>query len=66
MKSILLVICTLLLLTACNTGYGPLQDHSEFISAKLAADQRTVVFSAHHYAYRPAAGWRAFPIEVAF
>ena len=61
MKSILLAIGTLLLLTACNTGYGPLQDHSEFISARLAADQRTVVFSAHHYAYRPATGWRAFP-----
>ncbi len=61
MKTILLAICTLLQLTACNLGYGPLQDRSEFVSAKLATDQRTVVFSAHHYAYRPAAGWRAFP-----
>ena len=62
MKKIsLLAICSLLLLTACNTGYGLLQDHSEFVSAKLAGDQRRVVFSAHHYAYRPASGWRAFP-----
>lgn len=61
MKFFPLAIGTLLLLTACNLGYGPLQDHSEFVSAKLAEDQRTVVFSAHHYAYRPASGWRAFP-----
>ena len=61
MKFFLLAICTLLLLTACNAGYGPLQDHSAFVNAKLAEDQRTVVFSAHHYRYRPASGWRAFP-----
>lgn len=61
MKTTLLAVCMLLLLAACNTGYGPLQDHSEFISARLTADQRTVVYSAHHFAYRPATDWRAFP-----
>lgn len=61
-KSLLLALALgSLLLTACNLGYGPVQDHSEFISARLAGDQRTVVFSVHHFAYRPATGWRAFP-----
>lgn len=60
-RILFLAIATLLLLTACNAGYGPLQDYSEFVNAKLAEDQRTVVFSAHHYTYRPANGWRAFP-----
>lgn len=61
MRRILFLVIVTLLLTACNLGYGPLQDHSKFVSAKLAEDKRTVVFSAHHYAYRPASGWRAFP-----
>jgi|GEM_PF-3444747 len=48
-------------MTACSAGYGPLQDHSEFVSARLADDKRTVLFSFHQFAYRAATGWRAFP-----
>jgi hypothetical protein len=47
--------------TSCKAGYGPLEDHSEFVSARLAEDNRTVVFSAHQFTYRAATGWRAFP-----
>ena len=61
MKLILVAIITLLHLTACHWGYGPLQDRSEFVSARLADDGHTVLFSFHRFAYRPAAGWRAFP-----
>ncbi|HTL17918.1 MAG TPA: hypothetical protein VL793_11820 [Patescibacteria group bacterium] len=42
-------------------GYGPVQDHSEFISTRLADDGRTVVFTLHQFAYQSATGWRAFP-----
>jgi len=48
------------LLSSCSPGYGPVQDHSEFVSAQLTPDRR-VLFSFHRFAYRPAAGWRAFP-----
>lgn len=61
MKSVLFAISALFLLTSCNAGYGPLEDHSEFVSAQLAEDNHTIVFSAHHFAYRLATGWRAFP-----
>ena len=61
MKHILLAISTLLLLTSCHLGYGPLQDQSKFVSARLADDKRTVLFSFHRFAYRAATGWRAFP-----
>lgn len=46
---------------ACNAGYGPREDHSEFKSAKLAEDGDTVLFSYHRFLYRPASGFRAFP-----
>jgi hypothetical protein len=61
MNRFLFVTSTLLLLTSCNFGYGPLQDHSEFVSARLAEDNHAVLFSFHRFAYRPATGWRAFP-----
>jgi hypothetical protein len=61
MKIVFLFISVLVLMTSCGAGYGPLQDHSEFVSARLADDKRTVLFSFHQYAYRAAAGWRAFP-----
>ncbi len=57
---IFLASAVLPLLAACNMGYGPRQDHSEFVSAKLTEDKH-VLFSYHHFAYRPAAGMRAFP-----
>jgi len=61
MKSVLFAISVLLLAASCNMGYGPLEDHSEFVSARVAEDKHTIVFSAHHFTYRPATGWRAFP-----
>src|SRR3972149_26539 len=61
MKHILLVISTLFLMASCVVGYGPLQDHSEYVSARLADDNRTVLFSFNRFAYRAATGWRAFP-----
>jgi len=61
MKSVLFAISALFLLASCNAGYGQLEDHSEFVSAQLAEDNHTIVFSAHNFAYRLAAGWRAFP-----
>ncbi len=61
MNRILPAISMLLLLTSCHIGYGPLQDHSEFVSTRLADDNHIVLFSFHRFAYRAAAGWRAFP-----
>ena len=61
MKRFLLAISLLLMLSSCAMGYGPLEDHSEFVSARLAEDKRTIVFTAHHFTYRVATGWRAFP-----
>jgi hypothetical protein len=61
MKRTLIAISTLLFMTSCHLGYGPLQDHSKFVSTRLADDQRTVLFSFHRFAYRAATGWRAFP-----
>ena len=61
MKRTLIGISTLLLVTSCHLGYGPLQDQSKFVSARLADDKRTVLFSFHRFAYRAATGWRAFP-----
>ena len=61
MKRHVIAISTLFLLTSCHLGYGPLQDRSKFVSARLADDQRTVLFSFHRFAYRAATGWRAFP-----
>jgi hypothetical protein len=61
MKAGLFAIGLLVLMTSCKAGYGPLEDHSAFVSAQLAEDKRTIVFSAHQFAYRAATGWRAFP-----
>jgi len=61
MKRTLIAISTLFLMTSCHLGYGPLQDQSKFVSARLADDKRTVLFSFHRFAYRAATGWRAFP-----
>jgi hypothetical protein len=61
MKHKLIAISTLFLMTSCHWGYGPLQDQSKFVSARLADDKRTVLFSFHRFAYRAATGWRAFP-----
>jgi len=52
---------TLLFASLAFFGYGPVQDHTEFVSARLADDHHTVLFTLHQFAYRPAAGWRAFP-----
>jgi hypothetical protein len=60
-KIVILAGWMLFLLASCNSGYGPLQDHSRFVSAKLADDRKRILFSYHHFTYRPAAGWRAFP-----
>jgi hypothetical protein len=61
MKRTLIAISTLLLMTSCHLGYGPLQDQSKFVSARLGDDKRIVLFSFHRFAYRAATGWRAFP-----
>jgi hypothetical protein len=60
LKIAILFAGSLFLMTSCGTGYGPLEDHSEFVSARLV-DNRTVLFSFHRFTYRPATGWRAFP-----
>ncbi|MGA7827935.1 MAG: hypothetical protein WCA04_09760 [Geobacteraceae bacterium] len=57
----LLAIGMLLFLTSCSWGYGPLQDYSQFVSAKLLDDGQSILFTYHRYTYRPATGWRAFP-----
>ena len=44
-----------------STFYGPPEDHSRFIDARLLADQRTCLFSFYRYVYRPAQGVAAFP-----
>jgi hypothetical protein len=61
MKIVFLFISVMFLVASCGAGYGPLEDHSEFVSARLADDKRTVLFSFHRFAYRAATGWRAFP-----
>lgn len=52
---------TVLVLTACNMGWGPPRDLSGFESAALIDDGKAAVFSYQRVAYRPATGWRAFP-----
>lgn len=56
-----IAIGMLFLVASCHWGYGPLKDYSEFVSARLADDGHTVLFSFHRFAYRSASGWRAFP-----
>lgn len=49
-------------LSGCSAvGYGPKQDYSKFVSAKLAEDGCTALWTFHHFVYRPATGIRAFP-----
>lgn len=57
----LMFLASILLLTSCSFGYGPVQDYSRFVSARLLGDGKTILFTYHCYAYRPATGWRAFP-----
>jgi len=61
MKQAIFSVWILVLLTSCGSGYGPLRDYSSFVSARLLDDKRSVLFTYHHFTYRPAAGWRAFP-----
>lgn len=61
MQKLLPRTLAIVMLVACNAGYGPLQDRSQFVSVRLADDGRTVLFSYHRFLYRPAAGIRAFP-----
>lgn len=61
MRKLLLAIGMFLFLSSCSWGYGPLQDYSQFVSAKLLDDSQTILFTYHRYTYRPATGWRAFP-----
>jgi hypothetical protein len=60
-KPLHIVLGCLLVLCSCDFGYGPVRDQSQFISARLMEDKRTIVFSYHHFRYRSATGWRAFP-----
>src|SRR5436190_17538388 len=55
------LLATLLFASLAFFGYGPVQDHTEFVSARLADDHHTVLFTLHQFAYRSAIGWRAFP-----
>ena len=59
-KRVCLGLSGLLLLSSCVPGYGPLEDHSEFVSAQQTEDGRAL-FSFHRFAYRSATAWRAFP-----
>lgn len=43
------------------SGYGPSEDHSKAISAKVARFGEVGVFTYKKLIYRPATGWRAFP-----
>jgi len=61
MRTVILSVWILVLLTSCSSGYGLLQDYSSFVSARLLDDKKSILFTYHHYAYRPATGWRAFP-----
>jgi hypothetical protein len=61
MRTAILAVWILVLLTSCSSGYGSLQDYSKFVSARLLDDKKSILFTYHHYTYRPASGWRAFP-----
>lgn len=62
MRTGLLILILAIAVSGCGrVGYGPQQDHSEFLSSATTPDGRLGVFSHHRYVYRPAAGWRAFP-----
>ena len=55
------LILSLLLLTGCDSGWGPPRDVSRFENAIIADKGRLGVFAYKRRIYRPAAGWRAFP-----
>jgi len=59
----LALLITLVLSTAaCGMyGYGPSEDRSRFVSARVTDDGAAVLITAKRLVYRPAAGWRAFP-----
>jgi hypothetical protein len=61
MRTAIFAVWMLVILTSCSSGYGSLQDYSRFVSARLLDDKKSILFTYHHYAYRPATGWRAFP-----
>jgi hypothetical protein len=54
-------LVALLLLSACNWGYGAPIDRATFASAELHEDGVRCVFALHDMVYRPAEGMRAFP-----
>jgi len=51
----------LLAISGCSLFYGPTTVRSGFVSARLEADGRTVVFTYHRLVYEPARGLAAFP-----
>jgi hypothetical protein len=51
----------LVLISACNWGYGEPFDRATFESAALHEDGARCVFALHDVVYRPAEGMRAFP-----
>ncbi|MBW2291306.1 MAG: hypothetical protein JRG94_03245 [Deltaproteobacteria bacterium] len=51
----------LILVSACNWGYGAPVDRAKFGSALLHEDGSRCVFALHDVVYRPAEGMRAFP-----
>ena len=55
-----LAFLSLVLVTACNWGYGAQVDRAKFGSAVLHEDGTRCVFSLHDAVYRPAEGMRAF------
>jgi hypothetical protein len=61
MKQLIILILSLIATGCSMAGYGPAVDYSRFVSAKLAGDGPTAVFTAQRLVYRPATGWRAFP-----
>ena len=61
MQSVDTLVPTVVLALFAWFGYGPAQDHTEFVSAGLLDDGRTVLFTLHQLMYQPATGWRAFP-----
>jgi hypothetical protein len=54
-------LISLLLVSACNWGYGAPVDRAKFASAILHEDGTRCVFTLHDAVYRPAEGMRAFP-----
>jgi len=57
----LLALLPVILVSACNWGYGEPVDRAKFGSAALHEDSARCVFALHDAVYRPAEGMRAFP-----